>query len=42
MLGCSLKKEKKAIFDTMYFVAFASATLILVTVVLNAVTLNVY
>lgn len=31
-----------ALLDTMYAVAFASATLLLVTVILNAVTLNVY
>ncbi|TRZ39683.1 hypothetical protein CEQ21_01600 [Niallia circulans] len=31
-----------ALMDTMYAVAFASAALLLVTLILNAITLNVY
>ncbi|WP_100407624.1 hypothetical protein [Bacillus solitudinis] len=31
-----------ALMDTMYAVAFASAILLIVTIILNAITLNVY
>ncbi|MED4041217.1 hypothetical protein [Niallia taxi] len=31
-----------ALMDTMYAVAFASAALLLVTIILNVITLNVY
>jgi cytochrome c oxidase subunit 4 len=31
-----------ALMDTMYAVAFASAALLIVTIILNTITLNVY
>ncbi|MGG3889647.1 hypothetical protein [Metabacillus fastidiosus] len=35
-------EDWSALMDTMYTVAFASATLLIVTIILNAITLNVY
>lgn len=35
-------EDWSALMDTMYAVAFASAILVIITIILNALTLNVY